>query len=437
MNKETVAYIIDLLTLGNVSSVFYGMIEEADSNIKIIIEQSCFWEDGIYGTEKSLPNEPLLLFRNVPILFGSPEITMSPSGQIILHADIIASAYFLLSRYEEFVKKDCRDIHGRFLGKESVIFKSGYAQRPLVDEYGELLRGLLCEVGVAILGVKNGFSKIYLTHDIDIPFKYHSFFSVIKQFIKNMIKRGDEKKCFLGVFHAYVNINDDDYYTFPKLIEYDSSFKKRICDIPVEHIYFIIAANHILNRKYYNFNSPKIQRLLQYLIEHDSILGLHVSYEGGLDPIRISKEVKKLQNFLQVNKGSVFYSRHHFLRWHEPEDVVFMEQAGITDDFTLTYADCIGFRCGTSHSYRFINPSTQMLTNVSVHPLSIMECVLNRNEYMGLDYDNAFAYCKTMIDQVYRHNGEIVLLWHNTEFTGCNYQEKLYIAILAYIASKT
>jgi hypothetical protein len=110
-----------------------------------------------------------------------------------------------------------------------------------------------------------------------------------------------------------------------------------------------------------------------------------------------------------------------------------MEQAGITDDFTLSYADTVGFRVGTCRPYRFINPQTKELTNVIIHPLEIMECTLDRENYMHLDYEDALCKCKEIINQVHKHNGELVLLWHNTEFLGKNYQERLYKTILEYI----
>jgi hypothetical protein len=73
---------------------------------------------------------------------------------------------------------------------------------------------------------------------------------------------------------------------------------------------------------------------------------------------------------------------------------------------------------------------------VVIHPLEIMECTLDRPAYMNLGSEDAFEYCNRIIDQVYQHNGELVLLWHNSEFLGQNYQEKLYIAVMEYIRKK-
>lgn len=113
-----------------------------------------------------------------------------------------------------------------------------------------------------------------------------------------------------------------------------------------------------------------------------------------------------------------------------------MEAAGITDDFSMGFADSVGFRMGTCHPYYFINPKTQQVTNVLVHPMQIMECSLDRKNYMGLKYKDAYNVCKTLIDSTYDFNGELVLLFHNPIWSDENYYGQLYENLLTYIASK-
>jgi hypothetical protein len=372
-----------------------------------------------------LPSIPFSLIDETPLLFGSPKIEHK-NDKLVVHADIIASSFFLLSRYEEILKPECRDQHGRFCAKDSIIFQQGYGNRPLVDEYGVLLRKWLREVGVAAPPEKQGFGKIYLTHDVDVPFRFERFSSVCKQYVKNVLHYHSSK----SPFGKFIDERDDDYYTFPAIIKYDRECKEKLPHVSVESIYFLISAGSTLNRKYYNFNSRKTARLTRTLDESGAVLGFHVSYEAGVDPHRIAGEITRLAENLGHYSG---FSRHHYLQWREPEDVVYMEQAGITDDFTLSYADSVGFRVGTCHPYRFINPRTKTLTNVVIHPLEIMECTLDRTTYMNLNYKQAFEICKEIVLQVYKHQGELVLLWHNTAFLGANYQERLYKDILKYI----
>ncbi|MBQ3799928.1 MAG: hypothetical protein II837_06485 [Treponema sp.] len=97
-------------------------------------------------------------------------------------------------------------------------------------------------------------------------------------------------------------------------------------------------------------------------------------------------------------------------------------------------ADSAGFRTGTCRPYKFINPGTKKLSSITIHPLQIMECTLDRPDYMGLDYQEALSICKRLTDETYRHGGELNILWHNTSFAYDSYQDSLYTAVLDYIA---
>jgi hypothetical protein len=422
MNNVTV-YIINFLARFPVSDlgiVHYGNIEEASGNAKIIIVPAFL---NLEITR--LPETPFKQLDDTSILFGSSKIERQ-NGKLIVYADIIASSFFMLSRYEEILKPECRDQHGRFLAKDSVVFQQGYGNRPLVDEYGALLRKWLREAGIAVPAKEKGFDKIYLTHDVDEPFHFERFNTACKQLIKNLLHYHYCDSPLKKYFYE----QHDEYYTFLKITNYDKTLRESLPEIPIESIYFLITAGSFFNRKYYNFFSRKINRLICFLKASGAKLGLHVSYEAGINPDEMLHEAKRLMDKMRL---SVLISRHHYLQWREPEDVVFMERAGITDDFTMSYADSVGFRVGTCRPYRFINPRTKELTNVMIHPLEIMECTLDRQYYMHLDYEKALNICKEIINQVYKHNGELVLLWHNTEFTDMNYQEKLYNAVLEYI----
>jgi hypothetical protein len=420
---NAIDYIIDLLAEFPVAQsgiVYYGTPEQSPSCTRIVIVPAVR-DLAITG----LPVTPLQLVDGMPLLFGSPKIERE-NGKLVVYADIIASSFFLLSRYEEILKSECRDQHGRFLAKDSIIFQQGYGSRPLVDEYGVLLKKWLKEFGVEVLSEQRGFSKVYLTHDVDVPFRFERLNVVCKQYIKNILHYN-----YCGSpLKKYISERNDDFYTFPAIIDYDLNCREKLPHISVESIYFLISAGSLFNRQYYNFSSRKIARLMGDLKKSGAVLGLHVSYEAGVYPQELPSEVKRFIERVGTYSG---FSRHHYLQWREPEDVVPMEQAGITDDFTLSYADVAGFRVGTCHPYRFINPRTKSLSNIIIHPLEIMECTLDSEVYMHLDYEQALEYSKDVINQVHKYHGELVLLWHNTEFLGLDYQEKLYRHIIDYI----
>lgn len=427
---DAILYIIEFL-VGKDFARYVSYGSELSAEAKMTIMRSNFFDEGVYGTSDTLPKAPFSFLpeTDIPFLFGSPKIERTDDGSVVMYADLVASAFFMLSRYEETIKPECRDMYGRFLAKDAVVFQQGYGMRPLVDEWGRYLRNLLRQSGIDVPSEKRGFSKIWLTHDVDVPFKFKSIFSIVMQLARNLLRRGKSDWLFL---HKYFNFKKDDYYTFPRIIEYDNSCKKQFDKEIVDSVYFIISAGAWHTFQYCNINSKKFRFLLEELKKSDAKLGIHISYEAGGNPQIIKREVKRLPSC--INKKALL-SRHHYLRWTEPDHVLQMEESGIREDFSLGYADCVGFRCGTSKSYYFINPKTKLLTNVLIHPMQIMECSLDRKNYMGLFYEEAESVCKKIIFEVYKFDGELNLLWHNTSFNAEMYYEKLYNELLKYIKS--
>ncbi|MCL1867619.1 MAG: hypothetical protein FWF72_01540, partial [Paludibacter sp.] len=126
---ETIQYIFDFLTdfyfCGKNESFFaYTSDENEFEKYKIVIKKSDFFNKTVFLTKSSAPSFPLKMWENIPLLFGEP--TVEKRGKtIILNADIIASSFFLLSRYEELINKT-RDEHGRFSGKKSLPFRADF-----------------------------------------------------------------------------------------------------------------------------------------------------------------------------------------------------------------------------------------------------------------------------------------------------------------------
>ena len=231
--NEITSYIIQFLLNSDSSSevqktVGYTSNEADFHHYKVVIYPSDFFSQEIYGTKKSLPQLPLAHFEEIPILFGEPKVERK-GDTIILYTDIIASTYFLISRYEEMISHDVRDAHGRFVGKQSLPFRAEFIHRPIVDEYSKLLRKLLREQGVNIAEPKAEIRKIYLTHDVDSLAHYRSLRGIVGAFLKNR----SQLKMALKTF--FDGIENDSYFTFDWLLKQNDSLKMK----NVENIFFI------------------------------------------------------------------------------------------------------------------------------------------------------------------------------------------------------
>jgi len=436
--SEIINYILQFLLGENVSreiisQIGYTADRDEFYKYKLVIVPSTFFDADIYGTLDSLPSLPLRIWEEAPILFGSPKTELIDNTQI-LYADLIASTFFLISRYEEMVQCDKRDSHGRFPGKESLPYRAGLIDSPLVDEYGKLLRTQLQNIGIEIPDMPKKIRKIYLTHDVDQLSHYRNFRGFLGGLLRGIKRPKEGNKAIKSYFGGLKN---DPWFTSPWLFRLDNSVRKGIGFDRCEPIVFVKVGGgpHKEDKPFITHHIQDFQSLVMLCKKKNITFGLHSSYEAGIKPILIADEKKHLE---KLSKKDINYNRHHYLDSREPEDMQALIDAGITDDFTMGYADVAGFRLGTCRAVKWINPKTRKLTSLTLHPLTIMDGSLSDKRYMYMNAHEAYEYCIRLINMVESWNGELVLLWHNTsvEDNPQSYHRKLYQDIINYLKTK-
>ena len=390
---------------------------------KVVIVPSNFFNDNTYGTPQSMPSLPLQEIEGIPFLYGYPKIEKI-KNTIICYADLIASTYFLLSRYEEYINPNTnRDPHGRYIGKNSIPALAKFIHRPIIDEYSILLRQLLHQTNITLTPIPQQINHIYLTHDVDTITNYRRFRGLLGGLYRSIFQKNNS---LITILKSLTNINNDPAYTFPWIINQDNQLPK------ATKIYFIKATHKAIghDRPAYNLTGKNFTHLKNEILttSPNTIFGLHASYKSGNTPNIIPNEQKLLQNAIKNQK--ITTSRHHYLRSLHPNDMEALIDAHITDDYTMGYADIAGFRLGSCRAVRFINPKTQRLTSLTLHPLTIMDCSLSEPHYMNLNYNQALSYAQTLIEQTQKYNGDLCLLWHNTRFTNDNYHSQLYSQLI-------
>lgn len=433
MNDRTLHYIIRFL-LGEdisgriISTIGYTTNRKLYDRYSIVIVPSGFFNNQIYGTTASLPELPLQEIEGTPLLFGTPQIEQV-GDTMVIHADIIASTYFLITRYEEITQRNERDEHGRFPGKKSLPYRAGFLHRPIVDEYRLLLRNWLQRYGLRVPDIKKQIRHIYLTHDLDAPTLYRSWKGLIRSLKDGRgLNKSIQGRCG--------PVENDPYYTFPWMFQQNKTLRDQVGKEICKSILFVRnGGNCKQDKPHYSLRNNDICRLIETVLSNDMTIGLHSSYQAGINPTLVRKE----KTGLEKNFGkSIRCNRHHFLASREPEDMTQLEAAGITDDFTMGYADVAGFRLGTCYPVRWINPVNRRLSSIFLHPLTLMECSLEEKKYMGLNYDEALTYSLNLVEQVKNVGGELTLLWHNTSVQENteSYLRKLYSQLLNELAKK-
>jgi len=433
---EIIQYIKSFLTGADnqiSAQVGYTADEDKYQDYTLVIRDSGFFADHTYGTKSSLPSLPLKQWEEIPILFGEG-MTEKRGNTLILHADIIAGTYFLISRYEEMVRSDIRDQYGRFPGKESLPYRAGFIDRPIIEEWGAQLREKMREAGIEIDEPAPGINKVYLTHDVDQMAHYRTIRGMLGGVLRGIKRRKEGEMALKSYFGGVIF---DPWYTFPYMYKLNDELRQKIGPERCEIITFFRAGGMKMkeDKPFPILTHPDYKTLIRYTRRKKINFGLHASFEAGCNPEKIAQEVVNLSKH---TRQKITYNRNHYLNSREPADFEHLIANGITDEFSMGYADMAGFRLGTCKPVKWINPFTRKLTNLTLHSLIIMDCTLHEKKYMYMNAFDAYQYCVRLADCVEKYNGDFILLWHNTmmEKSAKLYHRKLYHDLLLYLHEK-
>ena len=385
--KEIIEYIITFLLYGNANAakqVGYTADEAEWHNYRVVIVPN-----GHLGKEIIMPDLNEAKGERL-------EVEGTKSKTWVIHTDIIYNTFFFISRAEEVINPQ-RDEHGRFLAKHSILGINNRLMIPTVDEYARMLMKLL-----DLPLPTPSFSQIYLTHDIDTIAHYRHLRGAI-----GGIVRGEWRK----VMASLKDIHNDPAFTFSWLIAQDKKVEG------AERIYFV---KDTMGKGYdypqYKLDGKDFETAEQLIENSGAKIGWHGSYYGG----------DKANRLLGDQAG---LHRSHYLRC-SIDQMQRLAEMGVTDDFTMMFPDQVGFRLQTTRPVRWINPKTMTLTNLTLHPLTVMDCTLSNANYMNLNEDEAYFECQRLFEKIHQNAGEVVLLWHNTNPTGNIYHSSLYPKLL-------
>jgi hypothetical protein len=138
-------------------------------------------------------------------------------------------------------------------------------------------------------------------------------------------------------------------------------------------------------------------------------IGLHPSYDAYKDASMIIEEKKAVEACAGV---AISKSRQHYLRFALPDSWKVISEAGLAEDSTLGYAAEPGFRCGTCKPFPVFDIHQREQLPLIERPLLIMD--VSFRMYKKLSIQESIELCEKIIAQVRKHNGELVVLWHNS-----------------------
>ena len=318
--------------------------------------------------------------------------------------DFFSAIFWMITRYEEHNSSEF-DNHNRFPAKNSFAFKNNFLEIPVVDVWVNELAKIIGQVLPGF--IPNQQFSILNTIDVDNAFAYKGkdFARKIGAFSRDLLKgKLAENKKRRDVLTG----NETDPYDTYEYIKAQTHSKN------IETIFFHLVGEKAKHDRNIKVDSAEYKKLLGEL-KVWSKQGLHPSYASNSIDGRIKEEKSWLEKSVEVSVNS---SRQHFLMMRFPKTYADLVQAGITNDYSMGFADEIGFRAGTSRSFYFFNLQSNQEMPLLVHPFCLMDGTLR--DYLKLGIEESKTRIIKMVQLLKKMNLRYIAIWHNETLSETN-----------------
>jgi hypothetical protein len=330
-------------------------------------------------------------WQSIPTLFAENDSAYS------VPFDLFSALFYLLSRYEEY-GPFAADKHGRYPATESVIYRNGWLQRPIADEWVHAFR---CELERKLqVKLPPPIFSFCATYDIDIAYSHlHKGVGRIAGAFLRALLHADLKQVNQRS-RVLRKKQKDPYDAFRWMRQIHKEYG-------VSPTYFVLAALHTTRfDKNIHPQHPAMVRVIKNLAKEGKF-GIHPSYysqEGSA----MQQEKKVLE---QIAGHVTTLSRQHYIRAVLPHTYRMLLSQGITDDYSMGYGTHLGFRAGTGCPFYWYDLEREEVTSLRVHPFCFMDTTAHYEA--GLEAQQAFERLEAMTEILRRTGSVLVTVFHN------------------------
>ena len=347
---------------------------------------------------------PILFQRDInfqsleSVPYGEEVYFFESSADSFLPFDPFAASFYLVSRYEEYLMREL-DEHKRYPSHRSVLYRNHLLHKPVVNQWAYTIAEKIKQA-YADFQYRSPSFDFRSTIDIDNAWAYknkswlRTAGALTKGFLKGERKQNEER---LQVIRGE---KEDPYETYDLI--------RRLYHGRNELLHFFILLSK--TSKYDRNVSPANEQLQQLVrdLSENYTLGIHPSYRSTRNKKELWREIKTLES---ITQKKVVSSRQHFLRLELPKTYRRLIKAGIRHDYTLGYADQVGFRAGTSSAFWFYDLKKDAPTKLRIHPFQFMDVTLKN--HLKLSPEEALEIIGKIMGEIRKYGGTFISLWHN------------------------
>ncbi len=382
-----------------------------------------FWS--AYGRVASLPARPFpriaatdlgldgawTLPLPIPFVVG-PEpgcITQEEPGpphRLTTRADLVASAFFFLTRYEEWLAQD-RDPWGRVPEDRLSLVQEGLADRAPVDEYREVLAGWLARLlGRPVPAHPPGY-EVLLSHDVDSGFRVvrGPFWShVARGMARDVVRHRSPRTAMeLGLNAVAAAAGRSiPFGNIGQVVRLSEQYGR------TSHFFFMANGSHPDDATY-DVRDPAVRRATRTVLDAGHRIGLHVGLDAAGDATALHREWDLLGEVIGCEPAG---ARTHFVRWEPARTPGLLDAVGARLDSSAGFSIRCGFRTGTTRPHRLFDLESRRTLALMEYPLAIMDKAVY--DLPSADRRDLVA---RIVSTVRRHGGCLTINWHYWYFT--------------------
>lgn len=345
------------------------------------------YETGI--AEKAVPQGR---WQNLPIIF--------PTTAGDHPFDVLAAAFYCITRYEEYLPNYEPDEYGRYSHTNSMLFQLGWLKRPIVDEWIQQLITALQKRFPEWQPVPTKASTL-LSFDVDLAWSYlhKGIWRNVGGAVKSLLR--NDKPALQQRLAVLQHKAPDPFDVFAAIQQQHTA-----AQIPAQY-FFLLAQTQKGYDKNISPNSKALQALMRQTATHSAV-GLHASWAASQQVEVLQQEQNRLQRILQMPNQS---NRMHYINFRLPQTFRQLLQAGIRKEYSMGYGTINGFRAGTSVPYYWYDLENECTTELEIHPFGWMDAnsIFEQKDTAA----DAAIELQLMQQRVQQSGGQMITIWHN------------------------
>ncbi len=358
-------------------------------------------------SDKELNSSNIFTHNEIPILFPTNdknELFSIKDSNLIFNHDILKSAFYLLSGYQETIVEE-RDFHGRFPYNKSIQKELNIIEKPIVNYYFKFISDAINSFTSNNVIEKKLFNSygLLLTHDIDNIdyYTFPNFLYKIKELLgisKTTLSKSDILKYLINYLSGSKN---NPYWSFDKLIDTEKENGFKSC-------FYFLKKNQKNVDSTYNFSDKKIKKAFKIINSNNCEIGLHGTVSSATNKYGLREQKTELEKHSETN---IFGGRQHRLIFNTPSTILNHEYANLKYDSSLCFAENEGFRNSFCLPFKLFDFQNDKTINIWEFPLIAMDTTLFY--YKKYDKKQAIKSIKNLIFEINQFHGIFTLLWHN------------------------